>query len=103
MRAFNDMLVALDSIREGDKTLLDRMLMFGYTDSSHAKIHSVENLPMLSAGGAGGRVKTGIHFASKGDTVTRVGLTLQQAFGMPVSSWGTESNRTSRTITEIIA
>ncbi len=102
MRAFNDMLVALDSIREGDKTLLDRMLMFAYTDSSHAKIHSVENLPMLTAGGAGGRVKTGIHFASKGDTVARVGLTLQQALGMPVTSWGTESNQTSRTITEII-
>jgi hypothetical protein len=49
-------------------------------------------------------MKTGIHFAaSKGDPVTRVSLTVQQAVGVPIDSFGTESNHTSKTITEVMA
>jgi hypothetical protein len=104
MMALNDMLESLDSIREGDKTLLDRMLVFAFTDSSHAKFHAVDNLPMFTAGSANGRVKTGIHFAApKGDPTTRLGLTVQQVMGMPITQWGTESNQTSKTITSILA
>src|SRR5580692_11484615 len=99
-----DLLVELDSVREGDRTLLDRMLVLAYTDSGYAKNHTTDNIPMVTAGSAGGRMKTGIHFAAaKGDPVTRVSLTVQQAVGLPVSSFGTESNRTSKTITEVMA
>jgi hypothetical protein len=98
------LLTELSAIREGDGTLLDRMLVLAYTDSGYAKNHTTDNIPMLTAGSAGGRMKTGIHFAApKGDPVTRVSLTLQQAIGLPVSSFGTESNRTSKTITEVMA
>jgi Protein of unknown function (DUF1552) len=101
---FNTMLAELDAVREGDRTLLDRMLLLHYTDSGFAKNHTTDNVPMLTAGSAGGRMKTGIHFAApKGDPVTRVSLTVQQALGMPVSSFGTESNLTSKTITEVMA
>jgi hypothetical protein len=99
-----DLLVELDAIREGDRTLLDRMLVLAYTDSGYAKNHTTDNIPMLTAGSAGGRLKTGIHVAAaKGDPVTRVSLTVQQAVGVPVSSFGTESNKTSKTITEVMA
>jgi hypothetical protein len=100
---FKVMLTVLDSIKEGSGTLLDRMLVFYPTDHGYAKIHGVENIPMLTAGNAGGRIKTGIHVSPKGDSVTRVGLTIQQALGVPINSWGTASNQTTRTITEIIA
>ena len=101
---FGTFLRELQSIREADRTLLDRMLVLNYTDSGYAKNHTTENIPMLTAGGAGGRLKTGIHVAAaKGDPVTRVSLTVQQALGLPVSSFGTESNRTSKTITEVMA
>jgi len=94
----------LDAVREGDRTLLDRMLVLAYTDSGYAKNHTTDNIPLLTAGSAGGRMKTGIHFAAaKGDPVTRVSLTVQQAMGLTVSSFGTESNRTSKTITEVMA
>jgi hypothetical protein len=99
-----DLLVELDAIREGDRTLLDRMLVLAYTDSGYAKNHTTDNIPMLTVGSAGGRLKTGIHVAAaKGDPVTRVSLTVQQAVGVPVSSFGTESNKTSKTITEVMA
>ena len=104
MENFGVLLTELSAIREGDGTLLDRMLVLAYTDSGYAKNHTTDNIPMLTAGNAGGRMKTGIHFAApKGDPVTRVSLTLQQAIGLPVSSFGTESNRTSKTITEVMA
>jgi hypothetical protein len=100
---FNDLLAELDGIREGDKTLLDRMLVLNYTDSGYAKNHTTDNIPLLTAGSAGGRMKTGIHFAAaKGDPVTRVSLTVQQAMGVPISSFGTESNKTSKTITSVM-
>jgi Protein of unknown function (DUF1552) len=98
------LLAELDAIREGDRTLLDRMLVLAYTDSGYAKNHTTDNIPMLTAGSAGRRMKTGVHFAAaKGDPVTRVSLTIQQAVGLPVSSFGTESNKTSKTITEVMA
>ncbi len=101
---FTTLLSELDAIREGDHTLLDRMLVFNYTDSGYAKNHTTDNIAMLTAGGAGGRVKTGIHYAApKGDPVTRVSLTVQQAVGVPIGSFGTESNHTSKTITEVMA
>jgi hypothetical protein len=100
----NALLAELESIREGDKTLLDRMLVLAYTDSGYAKNHTTDNIPMITAGSAGGRMKTGIHFAAaKGDPVTRVSLTIQHALGLPVSDFGTESNRTSKIIDEVMA
>lgn len=103
MKSLNDTLTALDSIREGDGTVLDRIVMMYGTDTGFAKFHSVENMPMFTYGGAGGRMKTGIHVPANGDTTSRVGLTIMQALGLPVSRWGTESNDTSRTITEVLA
>jgi hypothetical protein len=100
----NTLFTELDAVREGDRTLLDRMLVLAYTDSGYAKNHTTDNIPLLTAGSAGGRMKTGIHFAAaKGDPVTRVSLTVQQALGLPASSFGTESNKTSKTITDVMA
>ena len=101
--AFKQMLTTMDSIREGDGTLLDRVLLFYSTDHGFAKLHTLENIPMMTAGRAGGRMKTGFHIEAKGDPVTRVGLTIQQAMGVPIGAWGTESNQTSKTITELVA
>ena len=103
MGGFLDVLKAFDGIREGDRTLLDRMILLAYTDHGYAKIHSLENIPMMTAGSGGGRIKTGIHVQAKSDTVSRVGLTIQQALGVPASSWGIDSNQTSKTISEIMA
>ena len=103
MTAFNTLLTDMDNIKEGDKTLLDRSVIFQFTDCGFAKIHTIDNFAMVTVGSAGGRLKTGLHIPfPKGDPATRVGLTLQQIMGVPISSWGTESNQTSKTITEIV-
>ena len=42
-------------------------------------------------------MKTGYHLAAEGDAVTRVGLTVLRAYGIPDSgSWGTESNHVNK-------
>jgi hypothetical protein len=102
MESFGDFLAALDSIREGDRTLLDRTLVMATSDSGYAKIHALDNIPMLTAGAAGGRVKTGLHVQAAGDPGTRLGLTVQQAMGLPVSSWGNASMETSKPIAEVL-
>jgi hypothetical protein len=89
-------------VREGDKTLLDRIVIMFGTDTGFAKFHSLENIPMFTFGGSN-IIKTGVHVAANGDTTSRVGLTVQQALGVPTGTWGTESNRTSKTITEVLA
>jgi hypothetical protein len=101
--AFTDFLTELNTVREGNGTLLDRSLVYATSEGGYAKLHSLENIPVFTAGSAGGRFKTGLHVPMKGDPASRVGLTIQQGFGMPISKWGTDSNETTRTVSEILA
>jgi hypothetical protein len=103
MGGFLTMLQALDSVKEGDGTLLDHTLLLAHSECSYAKIHSLETLPMFIAGKAGGKIKSGLHIAGNGDPCTRVGLTVQQALGLPLNNWGGGSMQTNKTIGEIMA
>jgi len=103
MEGLATLVEALDGIKEGDGTLLDHSLVLAYTDTSNAKLHAVDGIPMILAGSASGRLKTGIHVAGSASTVARVGLTVQQTMGLSVDRWGTDSNNTNKPITEIMA
>lgn len=103
MIAWRDFLDALDGIPEGDGTLLDNCLVLAHSDCSIAKSHAVEGIPAMIAGSAGGRIRTGFHMAGKSDPITRIGLTAQQAMGLPLERWGELSMETNRTITELMA
>lgn len=88
---------------EGDGSLLDRCLVLGHSESSFAKSHSVAGLPIMLAGEAGGRVRSGLHLRGDGEPVTRVGLTIQQALGLPVESWGSGAMRTNLPLGGVLA
>jgi hypothetical protein len=103
MQGFGDFLGELDAIKEGDGTLLDNSLVMGFSDTGYAKIHSLENIPMFLAGGAGGKHKAGQHIATKGESVTRVSLTAQQIMGAAVGEFGVGAMKTSRPISEVMA
>ena len=96
-------LKTLDSIKEGEGTLLDHMMVFAYTDHGAPRVHSLRNYPMITVGSANGRIKTGSHFATPGEAATRVTLTIQQAMGVPVSSWGSGSNQATVPISGVVA
>ncbi len=89
-------------VKEGPGTLLDNTLIFAHAETSYAKLHAVDNIPVMMIGKAGGRLKTGHHVVGHGDPISRIGLTAMQVMGLPVEKWGTGSQQTSKTITEIL-
>ncbi len=103
MLAWREFLDELSAIPEGDGTLLDHCLVLAHSDCSIAKAHAVEGIPVMIAGNAGGRVRTGFHLDGKADPITRIGLTVQQAMGLQTDRWGALSMETNRTVTELLA
>lgn len=103
METFATMLKLMDGVKEGAGTLLDHSLVLATSESNFAKIHSVDNLPIMVAGSAGGKWKSGQHIDGKGDPSSRVGLTIQQVMGMPVTTWGDAAMKTSKSIAEVMA
>lgn len=103
MVAWKEFLDEISRIPEGDGTLLDNCLILAHSDCSVAKAHAVEGIPAIVAGNAGGAVRTGYHLAGNGDSIARLGLTVQQAMGVQVERWGQLSMETNRTITELLA
>jgi hypothetical protein len=103
MDGFATFLDTFANIREGSGTLLDNVLIFAATETNYARVHSIDGVPVFTAGRAGGRIKTGLHVVGNGDPITRVGLTAMQVMGLPLDKWGTQSLQTSKTITEILA
>ena len=102
METFASFLQIMESVQEGNGTLLDHSLILATSDSNEARVHSIESLPIMVAGTAGGKWRSGLHIAGKGDPCSRVGLTIQQVLGMPVGSWGVGAMQTSRPVSDVI-
>jgi len=102
MQAWAGFVARLAATPEGAGTLLDNCLVLAHSESSFAKSHQVTLLPVMLAGGAGGRVRTGQHIAGNGEPITRVGLTVQQIMGLPTAEWGSGSLQTSRPISGVL-
>jgi len=103
MEAWAYFVEQLASFPEGDGTLLDNSLVYAHSDQSFAKVHSLEGIPMFTAGSAGGRIKTGIHVDGKLTPGTRLPFTLQRVMDIDIDAWGTGANRATTDITEIMA
>ncbi len=102
MEAWAYFVDAFTKIKEGDGTLLDNVLIYATTDHGYARVHSLDGIPMFTAGRAGGRVKTGLHIDLGGEAGTRLGLTAMRAMGLNTAAWGTKSNYTTKEISEIL-
>jgi hypothetical protein len=94
---------AFQKVKEGDGTVLDNMLIIAHSELALARLHSLDGMAMLTAGRAGGRIKTGVHVAGKGAPVTRLGYTALRVMGLEMKQWGTKDNMTSQGISEILA
>ena len=103
MKCFGYFLEALANQPEGDGSLLDRTLVYAHSDQEVAKVHSLNGIPIITAGAASGRLKTGLHIDGAGEPGTRVGLTLQRLMGVPITDWGRKSLHTSKEIGAILA
>jgi hypothetical protein len=79
----------LKSIKEGDKTVLDNsMILFG-SSFSDGNRHDPNNLPIILAGNAGGKIKSGRHIPCKKDTpLCNLYVSMLDRMGTPVESFG---------------
>ena len=103
MEAWAYYVQAFANFKEGDGTLLDHVFIIANTDHGYARVHSLDGIPMLSAGRAGGKIKVGLHVDGKGTSVTRLSYTAMRLMGVELPSWGTNSNKTSDPLGEILA
>ena len=81
---------ALKNVQEGTSTLLDHCAVLFTTDCSDSRTHSVAEYPIFLAGSANGALASGVHYRAAGENVSKLGLTLLKAFGVPVTSFGSD-------------
>jgi hypothetical protein len=79
----------LQSMQEGESNVLENsMILFG-SGLRDGNKHSPRNLPLVLAGSAGGRIKTGQHVEYDRNTpLSNLYVSMLEAFGTPVPSFG---------------
>jgi hypothetical protein len=89
---------------EGEGRLLDRCALMAVSDLCDGSVHTVDDLPILVAGQAGGALKTGIHHRELVTTrASIVPFTLLRAVGVPVTSFGVDVGEVTQTLAGIEA
>jgi hypothetical protein len=79
----------LKKIKEGDKTLLDNSMIMFTSDLRDGNRHSPRNLPIVLAGGAGGKLKLGQHIAYEKETpLANLYLTMLQTLNINQETFG---------------
>ena len=102
MEAWAQYVDAFTKVKEGDGTVLDNVFIYATSDHGYARTHSLDGMAILTAGGAGGKVKNGLHVDLKGEAGTRVAYTALRVMGIDVPYWGEKSNNTSKPVGEIL-
>lgn len=82
------LLNALDSIPEGDGTLLDNTLILSLSDHGDAGAHAHWNLPVVLAGRACGNLDTGRHLAFPGGSNNDLLVSIMNLFGYDDTTFG---------------
>ncbi|WP_010583145.1 DUF1552 domain-containing protein [Schlesneria paludicola] len=91
---FATFLETLDSIREGEKTLLDHSMIVYGGAISDANVHSHESLPILLAGRGRGTIQTGRHIIYPARTpMNNLFLSLLDRMGLSESQFGDSNGR----------
>jgi hypothetical protein len=104
MQRLTSLLESLKLIPEGDGTLLDRCIVLATSDCAEGQTHSIDNYPILIAGGGrGSLVHPGIHIQGVHANTSDVLLTLQQAMDIPVTEFGQAGGKTTTTVSALRA
>ncbi|WP_438020102.1 DUF1552 domain-containing protein [Sorangium sp. So ce315] len=78
----------LDAVPEGAGTLLDNTIVLWCTDISEGQSHSRRDMPYVIAGGGGGALRAGRYLRYAGDPHNNLLVTLCNAMGVEVSTFG---------------
>lgn len=93
MEDFATFLTALSRIQEGDETLLDHSLIMLTTDCSFGRTHSVDEYPIVLAGGRSHGLRRNLHLRARGENTCKVSLAIMQMMGLRVAEFGVGPGR----------
>ncbi|HVR63707.1 MAG TPA: DUF1552 domain-containing protein [Polyangia bacterium] len=116
MTKFAAFLERLQATPEGAGNLLDNCAIMGFTECTEGRSHNAQNqpgIPIIIAGRAGGRlIYPGIHYKSplmgdaasetRGRNVSCVPLTLMQAVGAGITTWGQGAGLATKVISQLL-
>jgi hypothetical protein len=85
---FAYLLGKLKSIPEGNGTLLDNTLILQVNELARGNLHSMNGMPYLLAGRAGGALRTGRFLKYKYGTSNNLFVSVLHAFDVPVKTFG---------------
>jgi len=95
---------SLKSVQEGDGNLLDNCVVLATSDVGFARTHQIDEFPIILAGSASGYLKRGEHIRSVSkENASRIPLTMMQAMGMAVTSFGEGDAYVESALKEIVA
>jgi hypothetical protein len=84
---YSNMLQKMQSIKEGNKTLLDNSLILFGSGLKNGNKHSHKDLPIIVAGKGGGSVKTGLHQNHKNAKMNNLLLGMLKTAGCQLKSF----------------
>jgi hypothetical protein len=90
------------SIDEGDGSLLDNSVVLCCSEVSLGQTHSLDEMPLVYAGGCCGTLRTGYHLRSDSqDNASELMLTLMRAMDLSAPDFGVDEAWTEDTLTEL--
>lgn len=102
MEEYRYMAEALRAIPEGDETLLDHCVLYGGSEISLGRNHSLDEMPILLAGSACGRLRSDLHYRSfSGENTSKVMLSLVRAMGINAPHFGNGVGRSTEGLSAI--
>jgi hypothetical protein len=102
MQAFARLLDELAAIQDPTgQTLLDRCLVYGTSEYGEGWKHGVQEMPVVLAGTAAGKLQTGWHIREPAGNMAKAHVTILRALGIDTPSYGFNGAETSDEFTEL--
>jgi hypothetical protein len=102
MKCFAYLLDRMKKSIEGAGNLLDNTCILMSSDVAEGYDHSINDYPVLIAGKAQGKLRSGIHVRKPGNNTSDILFTCMKALGVPVTSVGAQQGQSSTAITELL-
>jgi hypothetical protein len=103
MADFATFLTTLKNVQEGDGTLLDNTLVLATTDCGYGRNHSLDEYPILLAGGAATGIRLGEHLRARDENACKVSLAILQAMAVRTSEFGVGEGHVTTPLAGVLA
>lgn len=102
MHDFAYFLSALKNVQEGDGALLDNTLILATTDCGYGRNHSLDEYPIMLAGGSAFGIRNGEHVRARDENASKVSLAILQAMGVRATDFGVGDGHVSAPLEAVL-